>query len=162
MRFYRDDSGTIVLIGLNSLCCGLLLAIRRAASLEDPAAQKRLYSSPGVDQEFEREWQQYVEPELRQMFRGALDVIDADLASIATESSEELRELRLPLQHLEAWIHGLNQARLALAAHHDFTEAELQADAPVTGDERAFALFQCEFYAMLMDTFLRVLDEEAA
>ena len=62
------------------------------------------------------------------------------------------------MKHLEAWIHALNQARLALAARHDFSERELEREIPAEGDDRAFALFQIHFYGLLQEFFLRQLD----
>jgi hypothetical protein len=62
------------------------------------------------------------------------------------------------VKHLEAWIHALNQARLALAARHEFAERELEREVPTEGGERALALFQIHFYGLLQEFFLRQLD----
>jgi hypothetical protein len=76
--------------------------------------------------------------------------VNEDLKSMADGDS-----VRLPVRHLDAWIHALNQARLALAARHEFTDQELERETPVEGGPRAAVLFQMHFYGLLQEFLLR-------
>ena len=69
------------------------------------------------------------------------------------------RALRIPHGHSEAWLNALNQARLAIAAKYDFTEAELSDHyrSPI-GSRRDLGLFQVNFYGFLQEFILREMD----
>jgi hypothetical protein len=74
--------------------------------------------------------------------------------------------LRMPMQHADAWLNALNQARLAIAARCNFTETELcdHERSPI-GSRRDLSLFQVNFYGFLQEFILReaggVTDEPA-
>jgi hypothetical protein len=161
MKIQRLDATTIALEEIDGLIGELLRQIPASA---DPsgsdAATARLFPSltegrePGAD----ADWREYVEPGLRELFLDAVSVVREDLKDFPPEPEAGDRALRLPVKHLDAWIHALNQARLALAARHDFTEHELEHHLPSEGGERAFALFQIHFYGLLQEFFLRQLE----
>ena len=67
--------------------------------------------------------------------------------------------LRIPQEHSEAWLNALNQARLAIAAKYDFTEAELcdHYRSPI-GSRRDLSLFQVNFYGFLQEFILREME----
>jgi hypothetical protein len=84
--------------------------------------------------------------------------VQADLEKFSSEDADGSVSLTLPVQHLELWIHALNQARLALAARHDIAEREMDS-LPIGGDPRALTVFQIHFYGYLLERFLRELEE---
>lgn len=161
MKIQRLDATTIALEEIDGLIGELLRQIPASA---DPsgseAATERLFPSPteGLDPEADEEWREYVEPGLRELFLDAISIVRDDLKDLPGKASHGPRVLKLPVKHLEAWIHALNQARLALAARHGFTERELEREIPSEGGERAFALFQIHFYGLLQEFFLRQLE----
>jgi hypothetical protein len=159
----RLNSQTIALTDLDLFCCELLQLITSSAQIDDPLVRERFYSSPtnGTEPEFEMDWVEYVQPDLRQIFQSALEVVDGDLESFPPDEPEESYTLPLPLSHLDAWIHALNQARLALAVRHKFTELEMERATLLEGDQRALSLFQVHFYGFLIECFLRELEEPA-
>ena len=65
----------------------------------------------------------------------------------------------IPQEHSEAWLNALNQARLAIAAKYDFTEAELcdHYRSPI-GSRRDLSLFQVNFYGFLQEFILREME----
>ena len=67
------------------------------------------------------------------------------------------------IEHSEAWLNALNQARLALAAKFDFTEAELcdHYRSPI-GSRRDLSLFQVNFYGFLQEFILREMECDGA
>ena len=161
MKIQRLDAKTIALEEIDGLIAELLRQIPASA---DPtgsdAATQRLYPSPtgGREPEADADWCEYVEPGLRELFMDAVTVVREDLKGFPAKKRATQHTLQLPVKHLEAWIHALNQARLALAARHDFAERELEHEYPAEGGVRAFALFQIHFYGLLQEFFLRQLE----
>ena len=146
---------------MDFLCCQFVLQIVPSAqATDDPAAQRRLYSSPteGREQEFEQDWKNYVVPDLRNIFRSAQEIVEGDLAGFEPDESDESSTLRIPVKNLEAWIHTLNQARLAISARYDFTERDMERSLSMSGDARGLALFQVHFYGFMQECFLQQLD----
>jgi hypothetical protein len=164
MKIALIDSNTIAIGPIDLFCCELLRQIRVSAEPGDSAAARaRLFPRPtrGQDAGIDRDWREYVEPELEQLFESHLDRIDKDMEGFPSGDPDiDDQVLHIPVSHLEAWIHGLNQARLAIAARYDFTEADMDGQVPVEGDERALALFQMHFYAVIQECFLRLLGSE--
>ncbi len=161
MKIQRLDEKTIALEEIDGLIAELL---RQIPANADPtgsdAATERLFPSltEGREPEADADWREYVEPGLRELFLDAVSVVREDLKDFPSKPGAGARELQLPVKHLDAWIHALNQARLALAARHEFTEHELEREIPTEGGARAFALFQIHFYGLLQEFFLRQLE----
>jgi Domain of unknown function (DUF2017) len=142
----------------------LLRQIPASTNSDDsPAAQQRLFSAPADASEKEvcQEWKIYVEPELRRLFQSAIETVAADLEQLnGKEKSVRNCTLRIPTLHADAWLNGLNQARLAIAARCNFTEGELgdQYRSPI-GSRRDLSLFQVNFYGFLQEFILREMNE---
>jgi hypothetical protein len=164
VQISRLDGETLQISQLDPLLGELL---RRVVAGADPtgsaAAQERLFSKPSEDPEeaaFFEDWREYVEPELRHIFQSALEVIDGDLVTMRAEGAGGGSTLTIPMTHLESWIHGLNQARLALSARHAFTEEDMDRILPLAGDPQSLALLQVRFYGILQELFLQELDSD--
>ena len=161
MEIHRPNPGTVRIADLDSVLCDLLRKIVPGA---DPAgseaAQARLFSKPTTESgeaDFVADWQEYIVPELRQLFQSSLQLIERDLASLREGRGATLD---IPVTHLEGWIHGLNQARLALTARHAIAEEEMERLVPLTGGERSFAMLQVRFYGILEELFLHELEDD--
>jgi hypothetical protein len=158
----RPDEKNVLLSQLDQLLSELL---RRIVCGADPsgneAARNRLFSAPSQDAgeaELIEDWRSYVEPELQRLFQSSLEVIERDVKTLRTDKKSGVATLTIPVGHLEAWIHGLNQARLALAARYAFDENDLDRILPLSGDDRSYALLQVRFYGILQELFLRELE----
>ena len=157
----RRDATTVGLRDLDLFSCELLHQISESA---DPSgsesATNRIFSSPtgGAEPEFDREWAEYVGPDLKHCFESSLATVKGDLESLKASSEDDAYQVDIPMSHLEAWIHALNQARLVLAARYDFGEKEMER-MPLTGDMRALALYQIHFSGCLQERFLHELAE---
>jgi len=162
VQITRPDKKTILLSRLDALLCQLLRRIAQSADPGDSAAARaRLYSAPTHDRDeadLIEDWRDYIEPELARLFLSALGVIESDLLTLRIDKKSGEGALSIPFQHLENWVHGLNQARLALAARYDFSEAEMEHPLPLDGEPRALALLQIRFYGLLQELFLRALE----
>ncbi len=160
MQITRLDSRTVTLTQLNAVCCEMLrLIVSSADPGENGPARARIFPTPteGREPEADRDWREYVEPDLRRLFQDALDVVEEDIKKLAPEGRKKTQAISIPVKNLEAWIHALNQARLAIAARNDFSEKDMDGRAPLEGDARALALFQVHFYGFLQECFLREL-----
>jgi hypothetical protein len=162
VQITRPDEKTVLLSRLDALLSELLRRVPQSADPGDNAAARaRLFSAPTHDRkekEFLSDWQDYIEPELAKLFMSSIEVIDRDLKKLRIDKTTGEATLALAASHLEAWIHGLNQARLALAARHDFSDEDMERSLPVGGDPRALALLQVRFYGILQELFLRELN----
>jgi hypothetical protein len=157
MRIQRSDAETITLSGLDPVLCELLREILPSADPGDSrAALERLYSVPtaGVDPEFDEEWREYVQPELRTQFQSHLAVVEKDLEQLSQKSGRRLPRLQIPLANVDHWINALNQARLALATRHEITEREMESE-PDFDTARGRVLFRIFFYGFLQECFIR-------
>lgn len=122
-----------------------------------PAAETRLFTQPSTEKEICAEWKSYVEPELRCLFCSATETVTADLAQLnGNEKSLRDRTLRIPIEHADAWLNTLNQARLVIATKYKFSDEELNDhDRSPIGSRRDLSLFQVNFYGFLQEFILR-------
>jgi hypothetical protein len=154
MQITRDADNALVLSAIQPVLLRLLQDLALAADCSDSEpAKNRIFSAPIVttDEKFFKEWQTYVVPDLRVQFADALSVVETDLSTLINPAES----LRIPPEHFDSWLNGLNQARLALAARHQFSDAELHAAPPDEIDgARPLALFQIYFYGFLQEILL--------
>ena len=122
-----------------------------------PEAKARLFTQPSAEKELCAEWKSYVEPELQRLFRSATQTVAADLKQInGNEKSLGNRSLKIPLEHADAWLNTLNQARLVIAEKYKFSDSELNDhDRSPIGSRRDLGLFQVNFYGFLQEFILR-------
>ena len=139
---------------MDSLVTELLGHVPSCAMLQDDAAEARIFTSPtgGADTEEDQDWRENVVPELRELFQSHVDVVRADLTRMKTEGGTSA--LHIPAGNGRAWIHTLNQARLALGAKHGIIEEEIEARRKVHGVDKSYALLQIDFYGMLLGLIL--------
>ncbi len=156
MQIQRHEDGTVDLSRLDPFSCELLEQVVGSAQIDSASVQKRLFSSPSAGKEprFDEEWREYVEPDLREWFQSAAEIVAGDLKRLAPSGSSGSRSIRICPEHLDAWIHVLNQARLALAAHHQFGDREMQQITAAGDDARGLALLQVHVYGLLLECLL--------
>jgi hypothetical protein len=155
------DADTLQISDLDPFLAELLRQIPESADAEGaPEAEARLFSKPSGESEMCAEWKSYVEPELERLFRSANQTVAADLAQLnGNEKSLRNRALRIPLEHADAWLNTLNQARLVIAAKNKFSDEELNDhDRSPIGSRRDLSLFQINFYGFLQEFILREIN----
>ncbi len=164
MEVFRNN-GALEISEIDPFLAELLRQIPASTNPEAvPAAETRLYSAPAGpnEKEFCAEWKLYVEPGLRRHFQSATEVVETDLQQLGEpEKPFANSALRIPREHSDAWLNALNQARLAIAAKYDFSEAELcdHYRSPI-GSRRDLSLFQVNFYGFLQEFILREMECE--
>ena len=162
MEVVRHD-GELQISEIDPFLAELLRQIPASTHPESvPAAEQRLHSAPAGpgEKEFCAEWKVYVEPELRRLFQTATETVASDLQQLGEKEIPCANGTqRIPQEHSDAWLNALNQARLAIAAKYDFTEAELcdHYRSPI-GSRRDLSLFQVNFYGFLQEFILREMD----
>jgi Domain of unknown function (DUF2017) len=146
---------------LDPFLAELLRQIPASTSSEGaPDAEARLFSRPSAEQEICTEWKNYVEPELRRLFRSSTQTVAEDLAQLnGNEKSLRNRGLTIPFEHADAWLNALNQARLVIAEKNKFSDEELNDhDRSPIGSRRDLSLFQINFYGFLQEFILREME----
>ena len=147
---------------------------------DNEAARERLYShpmGPAEDgNEFNEDWQNFVQPEIRDLFRSAREMVVEDLVALSNAKATPLRRehgmilfdpadfvpgegaMTVPMRHFEAWMSVLNQARLVIAARRNFGEAAMDEEWPFPPfSERDLDLYKVHFYDEIQQVFLQVL-----
>ena len=160
MKIEHDVAGGFVFGEVEPPLVELFLAIPSAADPEGSrAAQERLFPEPSAhkEEEINAEWDDLVKPELREAFENASVTVEGDLEPLA----EGRDELKIPLEHVDAWLNTLNQARLALAARYEVSEADLnRAAAYPPRDERDLAVSQIHVYGLLQECLIQGIEAE--
>ena len=138
---------------MEPLIVELLRGLPACADPDDEASRARIFPTPtaGDDPETDREWREENEPEMSELFQTHVDVVAADLAAIRHEG--DVFTLGIPAVNSRAWIHTLNQARLALGARHGVTDDDTAGRRRHRG-AKAFAIMQIDFYGMLLSMLL--------
>ncbi len=151
------DPKTLVLSGLDEFLSALL---RDVPLIGTPSgrSEKRLFPDPtgGTESQTDADWRELVRPELEEHFALNRDIVREDLEQLRPTRGGGF-ELEIAVAHLPQWIHSLNQARLALDAHHQIGERQLDEESELSGEE-GLAMFQIQFYGLLQEWMLSRVD----
>ena len=126
-------------------------------------AEDRLFSKPeSVRGKFSEDWEAYVKPELRHLFQSAITTVESDL-KCPVESPGDVGvphySLRVPFNHMEAWVSAVNQARLVIATRHRFDTEDLERSLPEFIESPLdMALLQIHIYDFLLLNFLQEME----
>ena len=125
---------------------------------QDPILQRLLPDGYRDDPEAAEEFRRLTNSDLRATKLAALHQISDDLADAQAEEVGKKVQVELEDAASEAWLHGINDVRLALGTHLDIRDegdAELRANA-VTDDARAsYAIY--DWLTWLQESIVRQL-----
>jgi hypothetical protein len=154
MNFLWDE-GDVVFGELDEFWSELFRRLPESAATIDEPVRKRLFGGPtgGKDPDADAEWKEVVEPELDELFQSHVEVVAADLENMREIEGE--MTLRVPAEHIRAWIHTLNQARLAIGARNGVTEEDMEGRRAFDSQEKGFAMLQIEVYGVVLGFLLR-------
>jgi hypothetical protein len=161
MIMSRTAAGHLGLREIPKPLADLIRMIPATAATESMDVDERFFTSPGDpgDEELMEDWKAFIEPDLLEGFRSAREIVETDLRRMQVNT--EPAALDIPAKHADAWLNTLNQARLALAASHHFTEKDLADPAPeIIRTERELARLQIAFYAAIQHALIELIDEE--
>ena len=149
------EDGGILFEGIDPLLHTMLSKIRSSAELDDPRVEARIYQTPSHDPEAEAlrgDWKAFVQPDLHSEFAASRETVEADLRRSGHGS------LLIPRRHIDHWLSALNQARLALAEFHGFTDAEMGRQPMDIDNPRDYALLQVNIYGLMQEWLVSLLD----
>jgi hypothetical protein len=158
LRILQD--GTVSIEGIAEPLFQMLAGVKSAAEADDPRVESRFFQSPSEDPEATglcEDWKAFVQPDLHAGFATARDAVAADLRG-ATSNSNGSRSFTIPRKHIDYWLCALNQARLALAEVHGFTDAEMSRQPGDLDNPHEYALLQTSIYGMLQEWLIALLD----
>lgn len=159
MNIRVEENGDLQIDGIDDFAAMLFRELPGIANSQGEEANERIYQTPtgGKDEDVDSEWKDTVEPELRELFSSAIDLVVEDLAGLKTNEETGLG-FRIPTDHTEPWMHTLNRARLVLGAEWDVTEDDMDSGFSTTASdpERTMAIVKIDFYGMLLKFFVRL------
>lgn len=154
MTFTRPNPANLRIENISELYLEMLRTATTFTEDSCPEIRERFLPSPGSDDpDLAEDWALHVQPGLSDTFLSARETLAADLEKAVPQG--EHHTLTIPISHADAWINALNQARLALAIIHEFTEKELAVPPPpVMKTAEHFARLQMDFFAVLQEWIL--------
>lgn len=163
MNLTRPDDSTLVMRNIPAEVAEIIRGIPLTNETCSEAAEARMYPSPTSregEEDLCSDWSAHVQPGLYEAFQEARETVAADLRGLNKEGKGF--SLSLPVRHLPAWLNALNQARLALAATHNFSEEELSRRPSLKiASPRQLARLQLDVLAAIQEWFVEVLDEDS-
>ena len=113
--------------GIPPVLAAMLRELPEILELRDsPDARARLFPNPTADDKVNNEWQQMAGPELRHLFVSAGETVARDLTALEVDGDNtEGHRVTFPVEHVNAWMSALNQARLILAEVHKLDEPDM-------------------------------------
>lgn len=127
LKLQRLRDGRLCLCGIDD---GWQWVLARVPDLlaghQPPAVRERLLPKPSHIAAINRDWQELVVPELEALWKSNNELMAADLAKLEADPDQpECARLIFPKNHAAAWVIAINQARLALGARWNVTEADM-------------------------------------
>ena len=151
------NATTLVLAGLDEFLAELVRSIPDAGT-PHPDSEARLFPSlsGGREPGWDEEWRELVRPELEAQFSWNRDRVAEDLKGLRKMAGQGLA-LEIPLAHVPAWVHALNQARQSLVARHRIQEETLEDVSGAPG-AASLQIFQTQFYGLLQEWLMNAGD----
>ena len=157
MKLAATEDGALDLEEIPPFLFELLQAIPLRAASQNPRVEARFYPIPALDDLLGEDWKTLVHPELQETFLSAREVVLADLRR--TSEEEGRFSMKIPPNHMDAWLSTLNQARFAIAEENHFGENDLAEEiVSDSSDPRSIALFQISFYGFLQECLVQMQD----
>ncbi|MGA2138296.1 MAG: DUF2017 family protein [Verrucomicrobiia bacterium] len=128
LRVQPFDEKRIRISGIPPVLAFMLRELPEILELRDsPDAQTRLFPNPTAeDEKANDEWREVTGPELRHLFVSAGETVARDLTALtADEAAPQEHQVTFPVEHVNAWMSALNQARLILAAVHEIGDKDM-------------------------------------
>ncbi|HHI79521.1 MAG TPA: DUF2017 family protein [Planctomycetes bacterium] len=141
----KSPKGDLILRNLPAFYIQCLLILPEILDREEEDIRSALF--PNAFQqtpEHREDWEKYSSPDLLHLFADRVEIIRGDLRNFGIDGATLTFELRIPETHANAWLAGLNAARLLLGEDFSIT-AEDMAREPILEDppeDKEIALLQ--------------------
>lgn len=157
MKLQATEAGELLVEEIPTFLLQLLREIPVRAGSRHARVEARFFPDPSSDPSLAEDWKSLVQPELLALFQADRETVRADLRTVTEDGGAYV--LRIPGNHLDAWLGALNQARLAIAEEGQFGEKDISEEVkPDLEDPRSLALFQLGFYGFLQECLVRMQD----
>jgi len=151
LRVERSGEKHIHVTGLDPVILDCLHALPEILDQRDsPDARHRLLPDPTTDRAINADWQQTIAPELRHLFVAGGDTVTRDLTGITPDG-----ELTFGVEHLNAWMSALNEARLILGEIFRITDGDMETPEFDVTTPKGLAVFRIH----VLGYFLQLLVE---
>jgi Domain of unknown function (DUF2017) len=128
LRVQPLDEKHVRISGIPPVLAAMLRELPEILELRDsPEAHPRLFPDPtAADEKINKEWRQMAGPELRHLFVSAGETVVRDLTALTADGKgQETHHVAFPVEHVNAWMSALNEARLILAEVHKIDDQEM-------------------------------------
>ena len=127
LELKRLPDGRLCLSGIDDSWQWVLARVPELlAANQPPAVHERLLTDPSNNAAINRDWREFVVPELEALWKASHELMAADLTRLETDPDQpNCARITFPESHAAAWISAINQARLALGARWNVTEADM-------------------------------------
>lgn len=165
----QDDGGMAFRDVPEGLYRQLVLLSRVCDPDSCPDAVQRLRPSPvAIDmvseelrEEIEQDWEAYVRPQLDAAREEAVAFVMRDLNESTRDEDEDgdlVRHFQVPADHIEAWCHALNTARLVMSEKYRLPLSEFPLEnGEMVAVARLAAARLCDVYAELLECLVRAM-----
>lgn len=153
-------NGSMLFEGVGDPLYRMLCGIREPSECGDPRVESRFFPVPTEEEDAEalcEDWKAFVQPDLHNDFQSAREAVSADLRR-AGKNPDGSRSFHIPPAHIDHWLSALNQARLALAELHQFSERDMSRSPGDIDDPREYALMQMGIYGTMQEWLVGLLD----
>jgi hypothetical protein len=169
-RVERRPDGGLAIEGLTPPFVFILFELPGLLGPDQPdEVKQRLFPDPSSDDQIRKDWARLVHPELYALLASAREIVQKDLGKLVPDGA--LCRLEIPAPHIQAWISGLNAARLALGTLHGIEDeddlnpfgaaADEAGEEVVELDERHLAIVKIHLLGELQALLVLEQDPEA-
>ena len=157
LRVQPLDEKRVRISGIPPVLATMLREIPEILELRDsPEARQRLFPKPtAADDNINKEWAQVTSPELHHLFVSAGETVARDLTALAVDAKgRSPDQVTFPIEHVNAWMSAINQARLILAEVHKLDEHELNQTDLNPESSRHMAALRIHLFGYLLHLFV--------
>jgi hypothetical protein len=159
LRVQPLDEKRIRISGIPPVLATMLREIPEILELRDtPEARQRLFPRPTTkDENINKEWAQMTTPELRHLFVSAGETVARDLTALAVDKKgRDPQQITFPVEHVNAWMSAINQARLILAEVHKIDDHEMDRKDFNPGSSKDMAALRIHLLGYLLHLFVEL------
>ena len=151
LQISMTPEGDLAMVGFDETSLYLLNDVPSILHYRtDPGVRARMFPDAlPDDREANDAWHNAMDAELEYLFASAEELVLKDLEGLG-----ESGVLKIPATHRDAWMSGLNQARIILAELYGLVEEDMENSRPDPSRDRDVAVYRIQFYAWLLEILL--------
>jgi hypothetical protein len=150
----RRREGALWVVAIPPFVADTLRQLPEWIASADPAVQERLLPPAYKDERAQSEWRRFAHPELEHLFQSRGEILRQDLAGLR-KGILGGAALRIPTQHVSAWLSALNAGRHALFILRGVDPSDVGRDLGLVDDpEKAEAILRMEVLAWVQQLLI--------